>query len=171
MEEVDGEAGEQQNMGMSTEKAKCAMRLSTRMRYGCRAMAELAVAYPREAVSVREIAENQRLSVKYLEHIASALKEAGLVRAIRGMHGGYALCRPPAQISLSDILHALEGSSAPVECVDNPSLCPFWEICPTRETWVEMGEAIEGVLRRTTLQNLAERAQRKGGPPSSMYHI
>jgi len=75
------------------------MKLSTRMRYGCRAMTELAAAYPDRSVSVRDMARNQRLSAKYLEHIVSPLKTAGLIEAVRGIHGGYALSRPPERVS------------------------------------------------------------------------
>jgi Rrf2 family cysteine metabolism transcriptional repressor len=131
------------------------VRLSTRTRYGCRALAEVAAAYPDGTPSIREIAERQRLSPKYLESIMQALKAAGLVRATRGVHGGYTLTRPPAEIRMSDIFRALEGTPAPVPCVDTPELCGMADDCPTRDTWVELRGAIEGVLTRRTLQDLA----------------
>jgi Rrf2 family protein len=133
------------------------MRLSTRTRYGCRALAEVAVAYPSGTPSVREIAEKQRISPKYLESIMQALKAAGLVRAARGAHGGYALTRPPREISMSDVVRVLEGPSGPVPCVDAPDLCRMAGDCPTRDMWVEMREAMDGVLARRTLQDLAAR--------------
>jgi Rrf2 family protein len=147
------------------------MRLSTRMRYGCRAMTELAAAYPGRAVSVRDMARNQRLSAKYLEHIVGSLRTAGLIEAVRGIHGGYALCRPPEHISLSEVFRVLEGSPAPVDCVDNPDACPIMKGCPTRDTWVEITEAIKGVLEGTTLRDLADRRESKTDSSTLMYHI
>ncbi len=118
-------------------------------------MAEIAGAYPDGTTSVREIAERQSVSAKYLESIVQPLKAAGLIRAVRGMHGGYELTRPPEQISLAEVFRALEGSPAPVPCVDDPSLCGMVEGCPTRDTWVDVKEAIEAVLEGRTLSDLA----------------
>ena len=145
------------------------MRLSTRTRYGCRAMAEIAAAYPDGAPSIREIAERQQLSPKYLEHIMQALKTAGLVRAIRGMHGGYALTRPPGEIRMGEVFRVLEGPLAPAPCVDAPDQCGMAENCPTRDAWVEMKRAIEDVLDRRTLQDLAEKCGAAAdGPPAAV---
>jgi Rrf2 family protein len=124
-------------------------------------MAELAVAYPEGAVSVKELASKQRLSAKYLEQIMSSLKAAGLVRSVRGTHGGYTLARSPARINLSEVYQVLEGSPAPVDCVDSLKVCSMARTCPTRDTWVEIKEAISSVLDGTTLQNLADRVRRK----------
>lgn len=137
------------------------MHLPTSFRYGARAMAELAAAYPEHAVSVRMLAEQQHLSPKYLEQILRALKAAGLVQAVRGKAGGYALTRPPESITLRDLYEGLIGSLAPVECVDRPESCPMHRVCPTWDTWVDIKKAIEGVLDRTTVQGLLERRQRK----------
>jgi Rrf2 family protein len=138
------------------------MRFSTRTRYGARAMVELAAAYPDRAVSVRQMAQNQRLSAKYLEHIVSALKAAGLIEAVRGMHGGYVLSRPPEEIDLSEIFHVLDGYPSPVDCVEDPDRCPMRGVCPTRDTWVQVAEAIEGILGSTTLRDLLGRSRDKG---------
>jgi len=147
------------------------MKLSSRTRYGTRAMFALAQAYPDRAVSVRELARNQQLSPKYLEQIVAALKTAGLLKAARGMHGGYTLARPPETIKLSDILRVLEGPCQIVDCVEDARSCRMSEVCPTRETWIEVKQAIDGVLERTTLQDLVERSRRKGNSLPSMYHI
>ena len=147
------------------------MLLSTKTRYACRAMAELAAAHPDNPVSVKDIARSQRLSPKYLEHIVSALKAAGLIEAVRGVHGGYVLSRAPEQIRLSDIFRALEGSPAPVDCVDRPDSCGLAELCPTRDTWVEIRDAIKRILDSTTVRELAERAKRKRCASALMYHI
>ncbi len=137
------------------------MMLSTTVRYGARAMTQLASVHSDRPVSVREIAEQQAISASYLERILKALKAGGLVQAIRGNQGGYVLARPPGSITLKDIYEILEGSLAPVACVDCPSLCAMHKNCPTRDTWVELKDAVETVLERTTIQHLVERKKRK----------
>jgi len=147
------------------------VRLSTKTRYGARAMAELAVAYPGRSLTLREIAERQHLSTKYLEQIMRALGSAGLTRSVRGVHGGYTLAKSPECITLADVFHALEGSLAPVDCVDAPELCAMREACPTRSVWVEVKEAVESVLEGTTLQDLAERMGKNAAQEAPSYQI
>ena len=147
------------------------MRLSTRARYGARALAELALAYPDGTVSIKDIAVKQHISAKYLEQIMRTLRAVGLVTSVRGMHGGFALAKQPAEITLKDTYVALEGTVAPVDCVDHPDSCPIEKVCPTRDTWVEMMQAMESVLERTTVQDLADRARSKGESTATMYHI
>ncbi len=147
------------------------MKLSTRTRYGTRAAVELALTYPEVPVSVKDMAERQRLSVKYLEQIMRTLKAAGLVRAVQGTHGGYALTREPATITLNEVFNALEGSPCLVECVNRQDACPMENICPTRDTWVELTRALTSVLEGTTLQDLAERQQQKIASRTPMYYI
>ncbi len=146
------------------------MKISTRTRYGTRALAELARSYPDEVVPVKKIADRQNVSAKYLEQILSALKVAGVVNSTRGVHGGYALARPPEQITLDQVFHAVEGSTAPVECIDDPGSCPMVGECPTRQTWKELQESIEEVLHRTTVADLhARMGETKEAPP--VYQI
>jgi len=147
------------------------MRISTKVRYGTRALVELALSYPEQTVSVSEIAEKESISPKYLEHIMAPLKAAGLVVSTRGMHGGYELARPPEKITLSEVYTALEGSPAPVDCVDDPGSCPMEEVCPTFETWLEMKRSIQDILENTTLRCLAERKRSKTRATAPMYHI
>lgn len=130
------------------------MKLSSKARYGTRAMLELALKYPEGSVSVKEMAGSQDISVKYLEQIMSSLKSAGLVRSERGVRGGYWLARAPEDINLKDVVHALEGSSALVDCLHEPARCPRGENCPTREVWNELQSAMEGVLESRTLKDL-----------------
>jgi Rrf2 family protein len=145
------------------------MRLSTRTRYAARALAELASARV-TPVSVREIAEGQHISAKYLEQIFHTLNSAGLVRAVRGKSGGYELAKPAASITLKDVFVVFEGSIA-LECTDDPDRCPMVDTCATRDTWVELKEAILRVLERTTLQDLAERKRAKLACPAFEYEI
>jgi Rrf2 family protein len=141
------------------------------MRYGTRALVEIAAASPQQTLSLKDVARKQQVSVKYLEQIISSLKAAGLVNAVRGPGGGYELTKPPDAIGLDEVYEALEGSAAPVHCVDDPASCAMREVCPTRETWVEVREAIEEVLRKTTLDDLLERRRRKAASASPMYYI
>ena len=143
------------------------MRISTRTRYGSRAMYELACAYPDETVSVKEIAERQSLSAKYLESIIATLKAAGLIRAFRGFEGGYALARAPEKIRMAEIFRALEGSPAIVECVGDPDLCDFCGSCPTRGLWNRITESVSEVLESTTLADLVADAPKKTDGPKN----
>jgi Rrf2 family protein len=147
------------------------MRLSTKARYAARALAELASADPGTTRSVRDLAARQAISPKYLEQILNALRAAGLVTTARGMHGGYTLARSPGTITLRELFEVLEGSLAPVSCVDDPNSCPRQNVCPTRQTWIELKQSIATVLERTTIQDLVERKKRKLASTALMYHI
>lgn len=146
------------------------MKISTRTRYGSRALAELALAYPR-VVSVRELADNQRLSSKYLEQIMGRLRAAGIVSSVQGKGGGYELAKSPLDITVFDVFRVLEGSTAPVDCIDNPGACFLEARCPVQETWIEVTEAITSVLKNTTLFDLAERLRKKTDVAEPMYYI
>ena len=138
------------------------MKVSTRTRYGIRAMLQLALQYGQGPLSVREIAEQQGLPEKYLEQLVASLKAGGLVRAVRGASGGYVLAQPPAELTLSDIFRVLEGSLAPVECVEEGEVCPQQAECATRDVWLQLAEAWLEVLEHTTLEDLAENSRQKG---------
>jgi len=137
------------------------MKLSTKARYGTRAMLDLAPHYGQGLILVKDIARRQQISELYSEHLLMLLKAAGMVRSIRGARGGYTLAVPPSQISVSDIVQALEGSVAPVDCVDDPEVCPQADMCVPRDFWTEMKKAVNGVLESTTLQDLVQRQVEK----------
>ena len=120
------------------------MKLSTRARYGTRALLDLAIQGSGEPVSLKDIAKRQQISLQYLEHLMTPLIAAGLVRSVRGPKGGVMLAKPPEKIMLSEIIQLLEGSIAPVDCVDNPKLCPRSGLCVTRDIWDEVKQAMEG---------------------------
>ena len=147
-----------------------AVKVSTRTRYASRALAELAAVGADRTLSVREMAESQQLSPKYLEQIFAALKAGGLVEAVRGANGGYRLARAPEKTTLGEVFRVLEGATAPVGCVEDPGSCAMAAVCPTRDTWVELGEAVEGVLGRTTVRQLADRLREKGGSSALADH-
>ena len=147
------------------------MKLSTRTRYGTRALLDLALHQAESPVSLKDIAERQQISLQYLEHLITPLIGAGIVRSVRGPKGGVALAKPPDQITLSQIMKLLEGSTSLVECVDNPKLCSRAELCVTRDIWDEMNKAMNGVMESTTLQDLVERQKNKKPSKEAMYYI
>jgi len=135
------------------------VKLSTRTRYGMRAVLELAENYGNGPLQLKIIAQHQEISVKYLEQLMAVLRSAGFVRSIRGSKGGYLLAKAPEQIKLSDIFHCLEGPVVTVECVDNESYCTRTNDCVARQIWIEVQKAVMGVLQSITLQNLVDRAK------------
>jgi len=132
------------------------MRVSTKGRYAVRAMLELALQYGNGATLVRDISLRQEISDLYLEQLFNRLKTAELVRSSRGPRGGFTLNRPPETIRLIDIIRVMEGSTAPVECVDNASICSRSDTCPTRSVWIELKQATDRVLESTTLKDLMD---------------
>jgi Rrf2 family protein len=130
------------------------MKLSTRTRYGLRAMIELASYGSSGPLMVRKIAEKQQISKKYLDIIFTSLKLAGLVRAIRGATGGFLLTRGPEEIRISQIVEALEGALAPVECCQSPELCDRSKQCAAQRLWLRLEAAIRETLDDVTLADL-----------------
>jgi Rrf2 family cysteine metabolism transcriptional repressor len=137
------------------------MRMSTRGRYGARVMLELALRHKDGAISIKDIAESQDISAKYLVQIVTSLKAAGLVVSIRGSGGGYILARPPSQISLGEVIRSLEGSIAPVHCADEASVCPRTDFCVTHDVWVEMKKSIDNIVDSLSLEKMAKRQKKK----------
>jgi len=145
----------------SYKKEGIYVKLSTKGRYGTRAMLDLTLHYGQGPVLLKDIAQRQGVSEKYLEHIISSLRIADLVKSVRGAHGGYILAKPPRQIKLSQIIKVLEGSIAPVECLDNPKSCPRKEFCVTRDIWMEMKRAMNEILESVSLRDLIEKQKIK----------
>jgi Rrf2 family protein len=131
------------------------MRLNTKMRYGARALVELARRQTSDAVSLGEIANAQGISEKYLETLFASLRAAGLVRSQRGARGGYLLARPAEEITLSDVYAVLEGPEPYAPCTGDPGACPRWELCSTQRVWARMYAASMEVLQHTSLADLA----------------
>ncbi len=135
------------------------MKISTKGRYGLRVMTDLAVNGQSDCVSLKDIAEREHLSEKYLEQIVNQLSKAGLVRSIRGAKGGYRLTREAEEITVEEILRATEGSLAPVACAEDNGKCINYGDCVTSFIWTEIYKATIGVVSRITLKDLAERSQ------------
>jgi len=144
------------------------MKLSTKGRYGTRALVDIALHREEGPVPLRNIAEREQISLPYLEHLIAPLIEGGIIRSARGVGGGVSLIKSPQEIRLSEVIGLLEGSLAPVKCVTDPSVCSRSEFCVTRDIWSELKAAMDGVLQSTTLQDLVERQKGKGQP---MYYI
>lgn len=147
------------------------MKLSTRGQYGTRALLDLALNWGNEPVPLKDIARRQDISLHYLEHLIAPLIGAGIVGSTRGARGGVQLVRPPHEVKLSEVIQLLEGSTAPVECINNPESCPRYDLCVTRDIWAEMKRAMDGVLESTTLQDLVERQKKKEQLKKTMYYI
>lgn len=147
------------------------MKLSTRGRYGTRALLELALHQGEGPVSLKDVAQKQEISLQYLEHLITPLIAGGIIKSTRGARGGVALARPASEVRLSEIIQLLEGSTAPVECVDKPEMCERSAACATRDVWGELKEVIHNVLQATTLEDLVERHKRKEQSTEVMYYI
>lgn len=137
------------------------MKISTKGRYGTMAMLDLSFHYGEGSILVKDIARRQMLPERYLEQILISLKAAGMVRSTRGTRGGFTLAKPPSQIRLSEIIQVMEGSMAPVECVDAPEAYPRTASCAIHDVWEEMKRAMSNVLESITLQDLVERQTKK----------
>jgi len=133
------------------------MIISTKGRYGLRAMFELAKAHGDGPQSIKNISAAQSLSEQYLEQIFHKLKGAGLVKSIRGAGGGYELAHTPGGISVGKVLIALEGELVPAECVGDDALsCENVSLCTTHVIWQRIYEGFTGVIESITLQDMVD---------------
>jgi len=146
------------------------MMFSTKAEYGVRVMVELARRAGEDPVPLAEIAAHDGLPLAYLEHLVARLRKAGLVDSRRGSRGGYLLARPAGEITMAEVVAALEGSIAPIECISQapdgsivcsreigsrpPGAGSHSEVCPTKVLWTRVRMAIVSTLRETTLADL-----------------
>lgn len=124
------------------------MKISTKGRYGLTIMIELAKKHGEGPISLKAIAQANDLSEHYLEQLIAPLRNAGLVRSIRGAYGGYVLADDPSKITSGDIIRVLEGPITPVEGIED-------EEPAKRELWIRIRDAVKDVLEKTTLEDLA----------------
>ena len=136
------------------------MRLSTRGEYGLRTMVELAAAYGDGPVSLNQIAKSENISLAYLEQLIAVLRRIGLVESVRGAHGGYQLAMAPDKISVGDVVRALEGPIAPVDCVveGKEGHCGRETACATRSVWVNLRDRMTEALDSVTLADLKQQS-------------
>ena len=135
------------------------MKLSTRSRYGLRAMYELALCYGEGPLPLNIIADKQMMSLPHLEQLLAKLRNAGLAQSSRGALGGYELAKPPEKITVGDIVRVLEGSLDPVHCLSVDSSygdCRRLESCVVRMVWKRLGDCVNRVLDSITLKDLCD---------------
>ncbi len=147
------------------------MKISTRGQYGTRALLDLALHHGGRPVLLRDIARRQQISLHYLEHLMTPLIAGGVIWSTRGPKGGVSLAKSPQEIRLNEVIQLLEGSIAPVECLNNPDTCTRSGFCAPQDIWGELKRVMEEVLESTTLQDLVERQKGKELPGAVMYHI
>lgn len=149
------------------------MKLSTKGRYGLKAMFDLALNYGEGPIALNNIAERQNISVHYLEQLIATLRKAGLVKSVRGAQGGYMLGDRPENITVGDVLRILEGPIAPSDCViqDEDSECTKANCCITRTIWERIKFSIEEVIDSITLKNMVDDYIKLHNTDSFMYYI
>ncbi len=134
-------------------------------------MLELAYHYGEGPIELREIAKREDISLKYLEQVIVPLRTAGLVKSARGSKGGYFLAKHPSEIYLNDLVETLDGPLNLIECLKDPKVCQKVPSCITRDIWQEVSEAIDGVFRSVTLEDMVHRKKEREARFPSMYQI
>jgi Rrf2 family protein len=130
------------------------MKINTRVRYGMRAVLRIADAYGTVPVSINSISESEDISGKYLEQVVSPLRRAGLVTSHKGVKGGYSLSRPPAEISLLEVINALDVHPELVECVRRPEICDRAPECVAHQIWCMLDARLQEFWRGISLADL-----------------
>jgi len=142
------------------------MRLSTKSRYGLRALFDMAYHAGTLPAQIKDISRRQNISPRYLEQIFQDLKKAGLLKSRRGPQGGYFLARKPHEITVMDIIHATEGEMALVDCVKtgkkNKKPCEFDNQCITQQVWAEASRKLNEYLGTVTIKELCDRGRAMG---------
>lgn len=147
------------------------MRLTMKGDYGLRAMIDLAAHYGQGPIPSSDIAARELVPEHFLDQLLITLRRAGLLKSLRGPQGGHMLAHPPAKITMGDVLRALEGNTAPMECVPTPSSCQLAPGCAIRSVWVQVDDFTQKLLNLTTLEQLAAQHQVPSQQGDLMYFI
>ena len=149
------------------------MKISTRGDYATRALQELALHHDQGPLSVEVIAKRQQLPVRYLEQLLLVLKRAGFIGSRRGVNGGYFLAKSPREITLGEVLRAVDGPVAPIFCVTSGKreVCPLEGACALQEVWAQVREAVSKIVDTTTLEDIRQRARLMVPGGRVSYHI
>ncbi len=147
------------------------MKLTTRSRYGTRALLNLAENYGNGPIFLHETARKEGISEKYLQQLFHTLKVVGIIKSERGVKGGFSLAKDPSNIQLSEVITVLEGPLTLSDCVADEFLCSKTSSCATRELWKRMNAALMGVLESMTLKDLVNLQSEKECQHSASYHI
>lgn len=145
------------------------MKLTMKGDYGLRAMLDMAAYYGQGPIESADIARRQYIPEQYLDQILMALRKEGLVKSVRGPKGGHMLAKPPSQISMAQVMQALEGYVPPMECLPNPDFCKLSPGCALRGVWQQIDEMTQRILTSTTIEELAQHHQT--GIMETMYYI
>ena len=146
------------------------MKLTMKGDYGLRAMLDMAAYYGQGPIESADIASRQHVPEQYLDQILMALRKEGLIKSVRGPKGGHMLAKPPGQITMAQVMQALEGYVPPMECLPNPDFCKLSPGCALREVWQKIDEMTQQILISTTIEELAQR-HRTGSTEETMYYI
>ena len=147
------------------------MKVSTKGRYGLRAMLDLAVHAEQGHVALNAIAERQEISMNYLEQVFSTLRKAGLVKSVKGAQGGYMMSMPPSQMTVGMILRALEGKLAVVDETEYTTVAESVQYCIQTMVWDVMTDTVNKMVDQTTLEDLVNEYRNLSGKESSVYYI
>ena len=146
------------------------MKVSTKGDYGVRALVELAHHYGEGPIQSAHIASAQEVPEPYLDQLLTTLRRAGFIRSVRGPQGGHALIQKPSELRLSNVIVALEGSLAPMACVDDPESCTKEGGCVQRGVWERVRDATQEILDSVTIGDLAEK-ERENNRNGGRYYI
>jgi len=134
-------------------------------------MLDLALHNAEGPISLKSVAERQKLSENYLEQLVPELRKAGLVKSVRGSQGGYVLAKQPEDINIGDVIRVLEGPIAPVECTNQTGTdcCEKTQFCVTREVWVKVSDSINNVVDSISLADLLKAAEKEDGQMMNIF--
>ncbi len=132
------------------------MKVNTKVRYGLRAIMQIAQGYGGDPIPISSISQTQEISNKYLEQVVGYLRRGGLIVGRKGVRGGYSLTRPPADINLWDIIATLDNQTVLVPCVDDPDCCDRADDCLTRNIWTMLSTKMREFWSGFTLEDLAD---------------
>ncbi|MDR0933250.1 MAG: Rrf2 family transcriptional regulator [Victivallales bacterium] len=130
------------------------MKISTKGRYGVRILLDLALHEKGEPRQLHDISASQQISEKYISRLIIALRKAGMVRSIRGIHGGFQLAKKPSELTLLEVLEVMEGPISIVNCVKSPGKCKKSNQCATRDIWSRLNSEFRESLRKITIQDI-----------------
>jgi len=139
------------------------MKVNTKVRYGLRAMLQIATCYGGGPTPISAIAQRQEISSKYLEQVVGALRKQNLILSHKGVRGGYTLARPPAEITLWDIINALDPHLTLVDCVSEPAACHRSPDCQARTIWSLLSERLREFWCQYTLEDLVKQDDPQAG--------
>ena len=141
------------------------MKISTKGRYGLRILIDLAMHDPGKPRMLRDIAESQQISEKYISRLVIDLRRAKLVRSVRGVNGGFHLAKRPDEITLLEVLETMEGPLSVVECVRSPEKCKRENLCPARNIWTQLNDGIRELTRNITLDDILNAYRQHNADP------